>query len=127
MRANRSTLVKLCLLTALAVPVQRSASANFFQGTPQAPSSALLLAQADTTTELPFTPPASLSGSETLQIDGSSSMRNMNAALTEQFLGRYDNAEVDSAENGSDIAIERLIDGEIDLAAIGRPHSVCAI
>ncbi|MEL6855875.1 MAG: substrate-binding domain-containing protein, partial [Cyanobacteria bacterium J06607_13] len=120
MRANRSILAKLCLLAALAVPVQRSASANLSQRLPQAPSSALLLAQA-ASTELPFTPPASFDGTQTLLIDGSSSMRNMNAALSEQFQERYEEAEVDSAANGSDIAIERLINGEIDIAAIGRP------
>lgn len=121
MRANRSLFAKLCLLTALAVPVQRSASAALFQeGMPQAPASTLLLAQA-TGSELPFTPPASLEAGETLLIDGSSSMRNMNAALTEEFQARYDGAEVDSAASGSDIAIDRLLNNEIDLAAMGRP------
>jgi len=122
MRANRSTLVKLCLLTALAVPVQRAASAaiqdqNLGQslGDFQANAS-VLLAQ-----DIEFVAPASLEGSDTLAIDGSSSMRSMNEALAEQFEGRYESATVESATSGTDIALAQLLNGEIDLAAIGRP------
>ncbi len=119
MRVNRSILAKLCLLTAFAMPVQPAASATISKGTPPARSSALLLAQADSAAE--FTLPASLDGAEALLIDGSSSMRSMNEALTEQFQEQYEDAEVQSEANGSDIAIARLLDREIDLAAIGRP------
>ena len=118
MHANRSTFAKLCLLTALAVPVQRTASANEANRTVAlAPASSALVAQAGTD----FTPPASLDSETTLLIDGSSSMQTMNEALTEQFLERYDNAEVESATSGTDIALQRLQAGEINLAAIGRP------
>ena len=111
MRANRSTLVKLCLLTALAVPVQRAAVANPNQ---------LLLGQANSATP-EFTLPASLNGADTLTIDGSSSMRAMNDALTKSFTSRYDTAKVESDTNGTDTALQRLQNNEIDLAAIGRP------
>ncbi|NJM98014.1 MAG: DUF4912 domain-containing protein [Phormidesmis sp. RL_2_1] len=125
MRANRSTLVKLCLLTALAVPVQRAASATV---APAAATGALstvttrtaasqLIAQAASE----FTFPESLDGADPLVIDGSSSMRAMNAALSEQFQTRYSNTTVETNENGTDVALERLLNGEINLAAIGRP------
>ena len=123
MRANRSTLVKLCLLTALAVPVQRAASAAIQAselGRSQGGTS-LLLAQNRLAQAPEFDAPASLEGSETLLIDGSSSMRSMNEALSEQFQARYASAEVQSEANGTDVALDRLQDGDIDLAAIGRP------
>ena len=118
MRANRYTLAKLCLLAALAVPAQRAASATVSQGTPQA-NAVQLLAQGNAGSE--FTLPAALDDAETLLIDGSSSMRTMNAALTAQFQERYENAAVEAEANGSDVAVDRLLDGAIDLAAIGRP------
>ncbi|MEL7520401.1 MAG: substrate-binding domain-containing protein, partial [Cyanobacteria bacterium J06553_1] len=121
MHANRSTLVKLCLLTALAVPVQRAASAanqQTFEGTrAKAEATQLLIAQASSE----FTLPASLNDGEPLLIDGSSSMRSMNEALTAQFTERFPDAVVDSEASGTDIALQRLQDDEIELAAIGRP------
>jgi ABC-type phosphate transport system substrate-binding protein len=140
MHANRSTLVKLCLLTALAVPVQRAASAA--AANPQATgfraSSAQLVAQsstpdsaqpdakpdAKTSTAAEFKLPASIEGIEgvdRLVIDGSSSMRAMNDALRDRLLSRYKTTTVDSATSGTDTALQRLRDDEIDLAAIGRP------
>ncbi|MEM6869400.1 MAG: substrate-binding domain-containing protein, partial [Cyanobacteria bacterium P01_C01_bin.121] len=118
MRANRYTLAKLCLLAALAVPAQRAASATVSQGTQQA-SALQLIAQGDTDAQ--FTLPASLEDASSLLIDGSSSMRNMTTALTAQFQEQYENAEVEFEASGSDVAIERLLNEEIDLAAIGRP------
>ena len=102
------------------MPVQRTASAAQTDRAIALAtlSQTTLLAQAGTET---FTPPASLESDTSLLIDGSSSMQSMNEALTEQFLERYDNAEVDSATSGTDIALERLQSGEINLAAIGRP------
>ena len=120
MRANRSTLAKLCLLAALAVPVQQTASAAEASRTLSAQTSIqdrlALLAQAPT-----FTPPTSLGSDSSLSIDGASSMQAMNEALTQQFKARYADAKVDSATNGTDAALERLQAGEINLAAIGRP------
>ena len=118
MRANRYTLAKLCLLAALAVPAQRAASATVSQGTQQA-SALQLIAQGDTDSQ--FTLPASLEDASSLLVDGSSSMRNMTTALTAQFQEQYENAEVEFEASGSDVAIERLLNEEIDLAAIGRP------
>lgn len=122
MHANRSTLVKLFLLTALAVPVQRAASAttrpqvaNRFEA-----KSTLLLAQAEQSAP-EFELPSALTADDTLLIDGSSSMSPMNQALTERFESRYDTARVDSAASGTDIGLDRLRNDEIDLAAIGRP------
>ena len=124
MRANRTTLVKLCLLTALAVPVQRAASATIFEDkvdgrAHQQNATQLLLSQASEAAQ--FTLPASLEDGTTLLIDGSSSMRTMNEALIERFSERYSDARVESEETGSDVALERLLNGEINIAAIGRP------
>lgn len=136
MHANRSTLAKLCLLTALAVPVQRAASAAVnpqvtgHQETVLRASSAQLVAQsstpdsAKTSTAPEFKLPASIEGIEgidRLVIDGSSSMRAMNDALRDRLLSRYKTTTVDSATSGTDTALQRLRDDEIDLAAIGRP------
>ena len=118
MRANRSTLAKLCLLTALAVPVQRTASATEANRAIalSAGNSTALIAQTET-----FTPPAALDNGASLTIDGSSSMRAMNEALAEQFQERYADASVESTASDTETALNRLRDGEIDLAAIGRP------
>jgi ABC-type phosphate transport system substrate-binding protein/WD40 repeat protein len=137
MHANRSTLVKLCLLTALAVPVQRAASAAVADPSETGfkAASAQLVAQADPAAEqatdqateaaVPeFTFPDAIEGIEgvdRLIIDGSSSMRVMNEALKGRLLSRYKNTTVDNETNGTDAALKRLSDGEIDLAAIGRP------
>ncbi|MEL6556509.1 MAG: hypothetical protein AAFQ63_24115, partial [Cyanobacteria bacterium J06621_11] len=101
MRANRYTFAKLCLLTALAVPVQRAAFATVFLATPQADATQLLLAQNDEASTIDL--PESLEGEDTLLVDGSSSMRSMNTALTEQFQEQYPEASVESEFNGSDI------------------------
>ncbi len=45
MRVNRSTLARLCLLTALAVPIQRPAFATVAQGRPEGDINQLLIAQ----------------------------------------------------------------------------------
>ncbi len=118
MRVNRSIFAKLCLLTAVTVPVQPAVAATLSQGRLQI-FSGQLLAQ---NTEAPeFLLPASLDGSEPLRIDGSASMRSMNEALIDQFQARYPTAEATNEASGSDAAIEQLQNGEVDLAAIGRP------
>ena len=120
MRANRSTLAKLCLLAALAVPVQRSASAAEANRAAHlvAAGNAELIAQAEAPE---FSPPASLDAGTSLLIDGSSSMQALNEALTAQFQERYSDAEVEASSSSTDEALERLRSGEINLAAIGRP------
>lgn len=129
MHANRSTLVKLCLLTALAVPVQRAASAtpDSQEASTFAAKSTLLIAQARVAQAEPDVPefelPSSLEAGDALLIDGSSSMIPMNNALIDQFASRYEIDTVDSAASGTDIALDRLRNNEIDLAAIGRPLS----
>ncbi len=91
MRANRSTLVKLCLLTALAVPVQRAASASMQPLTRQQ-QSPQLMAQALAAPDV--TLPDSLDRAESLRIDGSNNTRSINQALTQQFQARYETAVV---------------------------------
>ncbi|MEL6353212.1 MAG: hypothetical protein AAFR58_15880, partial [Cyanobacteria bacterium J06627_28] len=107
MRANRSTLAKLFLLTTLVLPVERAASATVSHSTQNTDNTHLLLAQTDRP-ETEFSLPDSLDGEEALLIDGSSSMRNLNTALTAEFQERYADVAVETEENGSDIAIDRL-------------------
>ncbi len=68
MRVNRSTLAKLCLLTALTVPVQRSAFAAITQGAPEVDSTQLLIAQDSVETE-PMPAATSLDNNLTATVD----------------------------------------------------------
>jgi len=79
-------------------------------------------AQAQTTSPADTFPlPASLPTGAALRVDGSSSMELINQALRERFLERFPGTTVDLAANGSDEAIEALLDGAVNLAAVGRP------
>ncbi|MBE9062529.1 DUF4912 domain-containing protein [cf. Phormidesmis sp. LEGE 11477] len=72
MRVNRSTFAKLCLLTALAVPVQRSAFATIAQGAPEVDTAQWLIAQDSEAVGIESTPTAtSLEGlTATTNADG---------------------------------------------------------
>ncbi|MEO1404399.1 MAG: substrate-binding domain-containing protein, partial [Cyanobacteria bacterium J06635_1] len=76
-----------------------------------------LIAQAPST----FTLPESVPDGTTIRIDGSSSMEVINQSLEAQFEERYDGTTVELLANGSDAALQSLLDGDIELAAIGRP------
>ncbi|NJN86523.1 MAG: DUF4912 domain-containing protein [Leptolyngbyaceae cyanobacterium SL_7_1] len=68
-----------------------------------------------------FTLPAELPADATLQVDGSTSMAGINEALQTRFQERFPDTEVEVDYNGSAAALEALRNGEIDVAAIGRP------
>ncbi|MEM8640021.1 MAG: substrate-binding domain-containing protein [Cyanobacteria bacterium P01_G01_bin.54] len=68
-----------------------------------------------------FPLPADLPTDTSLVIDGSSSMILLNQALKAAFEARYPDSQVQLSVSDSDGAIARLVDGEIDLAAIARP------
>lgn len=78
-------------------------------------------AQSPTPTSFPL--PTSLPSGTAIKVDGSTSMAVVNEALKQRFQQQFAGSTVELAANGSDQAIEALKQGEIALAAIGRPLS----
>jgi len=79
------------------------------------------LAVAQTPTTAPtFTVPSTLPSGSTLRIDGSQDMATINTALKERFQARFPGADVKLATNGTTAALQSLLKGDIDLAAIAR-------
>ncbi|MBE9125084.1 MULTISPECIES: substrate-binding domain-containing protein [unclassified Coleofasciculus] len=68
-----------------------------------------------------FELPPSVPRGTTVQLDGSTSMIKVNQALKERFEKQYPGTTIELNAQGSDAALQALLDGEIDLAAIGRP------
>lgn len=75
---------------------------------------------APSNTGFTFPLPETVSDGTTIRIDGSDLMTTINRVLKQQFEATYPGASVDLEERGTDTAIQELLDGEIDLAAIGR-------
>ncbi|MBR8830280.1 MAG: hypothetical protein N5P05_003373 [Chroococcopsis gigantea SAG 12.99] len=67
----------------------------------------------------PVTLPKVPDGS-TMKIDGAESMEVINQKLKELFGKQYAGTTVDIAKTGTNGAIQEVIDGKIDLAAVGR-------
>ena len=106
LRNPSASLLSLLILAALAIPlellpVRRAALAQTATPSPTLP------------VELPKDP--------VIRLDGSSSMRATNAALKNQFRAKYPGSQIEEQANGSDAALKALLEGKIDLAAIGRP------
>ncbi|MEX0270606.1 DUF4912 domain-containing protein [Leptolyngbyaceae cyanobacterium UHCC 1019] len=77
---------------------------------------------AQTTPALPtFKLPDSLPSGTTVKVDGSSSMMLMNEALKKRFQDKFPGATVNLAEIGTEKAIKSLLDGKVNIAAVGRP------
>ncbi len=57
---------------------------------------------------------------QTVRVDGSTSMKAINQVLKEKYEAKYSGAAVEFAYNGTPAAIQALLDGKVDLAAIGR-------
>lgn len=70
-----------------------------------------------------FTAPESLQEGTRLRIDGTPIMTVINRSLEDSFEGRYPGSEVELAESSTDDALATLQQGDIDLAATGRPLS----
>ena len=64
--------------------------------------------------------PTSLEPGSELNIVSSEAMRQVNEALRSRFSDLYDNADVEVDYETADQAIRALINGDIDLAAVGR-------
>jgi len=65
--------------------------------------------------------PTADSGVTTVKIDGSSSMAVTNQAFEQRLKKQSPNTEFKTEYHGSDAALQSLLDGKIDLAAVGRP------
>jgi phosphate transport system substrate-binding protein len=78
-----------------------------------------LFAQAQAPPSFPV--PAAVPNGTALKLDGSPSMTTTNKALKQGFEQKFSGAIVDLAATGTDEALEALLDGKIDLAAVGRP------
>jgi glycogen phosphorylase len=61
-----------------------------------------------------------ISNEKVLKIDGSSSMTPFNQTLKQRFEQEFPETRVDISAQGTDVALQKLVNGDIDLAAIGR-------
>ncbi|MGA9378025.1 MAG: DUF4912 domain-containing protein, partial [Phormidium sp.] len=78
-----------------------------------------LLAQSSSNTSFPI--PKELPRGTSLQINGSTSMIEINQTLEKNFEAKYPGTDIKFSDQGTDAALKALKDGKIDLAAIGRP------
>ncbi|NDJ19081.1 DUF4912 domain-containing protein [Myxacorys almedinensis] len=69
----------------------------------------------------PFKLPGSVAQGTNVRIDGSSSMVAVNQVLTQRFEKQYPGTQVTSNNAGTPEGLQALLDGKVDLAAIGRP------
>ncbi|MEL6930948.1 MAG: substrate-binding domain-containing protein [Cyanobacteria bacterium J06600_6] len=83
------------------------------------PAKAFLLAQSDTAPAT-FTVPDKLSEDATVKITTSNSTDSINASLQESFTNKYPQAEIETETQDSSAALNRIAEGQADLAAIGR-------
>lgn len=65
--------------------------------------------------------PTTRSGGTTVKIDGSSSMVVTNQAFEQRLKKQSPSTEVKTEYQGSDAALQSLLDEKIDLASVGRP------
>ncbi|MBD3885461.1 DUF4912 domain-containing protein [Phormidium tenue FACHB-886] len=98
---EQGTLAVLVLLLAIAT-------------TPKPVAAKLVLAQAV------FPAPASVPQGTAVKIDGSTSMTAINQALSDRFQSQFPGTQVTANYAGTDAALQAVLDGKTDLAAIGR-------
>jgi starch phosphorylase len=68
-----------------------------------------------------FQLPIKANGKTTVRIDGDSSMSVINQLLKEQYQQQFPDTQVEIDAQGTELALQKLLKDEIDLAAIGRP------
>lgn len=78
-------------------------------------------AHAQNATPSSFPLPSSVPNGTTIRVDGSETMAAINQALKQRFEAQYAGTTVDLATQGTDAALQAVLDRTIDLAAIGRP------
>ncbi|MBG1240153.1 DUF4912 domain-containing protein [Nostoc sp. NZL] len=67
-----------------------------------------------------FTLPQTVQNGTIVRIDGSSSLGAINQSLKENFEKQFSGTKVEVAANGTDTALKDLLDGKIDIVAMGR-------
>lgn len=67
-----------------------------------------------------FALPQTVQNGTTVRIDGSSSLSPINQSLKDNFEKQFSGTKVDVAANGTDRALKELLDGKIDIVAMGR-------
>ncbi len=77
---------------------------------------------AQTTPAVPtFKLPSSLPSGTTLKVDGSSSMAVSGESLKKRYQEKFPATTVNLKEDGTDAALKGVLDGTVDIAAVGRP------
>ncbi|MEH2457225.1 DUF4912 domain-containing protein [Nostoc sp.] len=104
-----TSIVRLVLWVALATtPIAATlvvSAPMLAKSTPEAPS---------------FSLPQTVQNGTTVRIDGSSTLAAINQSLKESFEKQFSGTKVEIAANGTGTALKDLLDGKIDIAAIGR-------
>ncbi|MEH2140098.1 DUF4912 domain-containing protein [Nostoc sp.] len=67
-----------------------------------------------------FTLPQTVQNGTTVRIDGSSSLGAINQSLKDNFEKQFSGTKVEVAANGTDTALKELLNGKIDIVAMGR-------
>jgi phosphate transport system substrate-binding protein len=81
--------------------------------------SAPMLAQSTPATPS-FALPQTVQNGATLRIDGSNTLGAINQSLKQSFEKQFAGTKVEVAANGTDLALKDLLDGKIDIVAMGR-------
>ncbi len=76
-------------------------------------------AQLSDAAAFPF--PKTVPQGTTVRIDGANSMVAINQALKQKFEGKFTGTTVTTATSGIEPALQSLLDGKLDLVAMGRP------
>jgi phosphate transport system substrate-binding protein len=112
-----TSLVTLALVLALAAVPKPVAAFRTLAG-----FGTLDAALAQSTAEsTPFALPTTVPSGTTVTIDGSTSMEMVNATLKQRFEQEFPGTQVNIEYGGTTPALQALLEGKVDLAAIGRP------
>jgi len=106
---KETSLINLVLLTAIASAFQ-----------PFAISAPIVLAQAAASSPTAFPLPTAVPTGTTVRIDGSSSMASANQTLKQRFEAQFPGTSVTVGYGGTPTALQAVLDGKTDIAAIGR-------
>jgi len=87
---------------------------------PFAISAPIVLAQAAASSPTAFPLPTAVPTGTTVRIDGSSSMASANQALKQRFEAQFPGTSVTVGYGGTPSALQAVLDGKADIAAIGR-------
>jgi ABC-type phosphate transport system substrate-binding protein len=110
LQRQNASILTLMLLFALAVVPKPAAASTL--------TSKLVLAQA---APLTFPAPGAVESGTIVKVDGSTSMALINQTLKQQFEQKFAGTQVQIAQNGGDASLKAVLEGRVDVAAIGRP------